>query len=213
MAAHFIDCAQGSAEWHEARRGIPTASMFDKVMARGRGGKSSEERNTYLYQLAAERITGEPMPGFSTPDTRRGHQMEDEARQAYAVITGNKVERVGFVLNGRAGASPDSRIVGQNGGQEIKTKLPHHVIKLIIEGGDSVPPEHIAQVQGQIEVCDFDFIDLTIYWPKITPIIVRTRRDAFVCANIRGEINRFNDELDLIVEQVQRYGRPLAEAA
>lgn len=213
MAAEFLDCAQGSAQWHEARRGIPTASMFGAVTATGRGGKSSAERNTYLYKLAAEIITGDPMPGFSTPDTRRGHAMEDEARQAYVVITGNQVERVGFCRNGRAGASPDSRLVGQNAGQEIKTKLPHFVIEQIMKGGDDVPPDHIAQVQGQIEVCDFDFLDLTIYWPKIPPIIVTMPRNAFVCAELRRAINRFNEDLDEVVEKVRRFGAPAERVA
>lgn len=50
-------CEQGSADWYEARRGIPTASMFSTVMASGRGGGESKTRRKYLLQLAGEILT------------------------------------------------------------------------------------------------------------------------------------------------------------
>ena len=36
MTMQIIDCEQGSAEWFEARAGIPTASEFSTVMSEGR---------------------------------------------------------------------------------------------------------------------------------------------------------------------------------
>jgi len=52
----FDDVEQGSEAWLELRRGIPTASMFQKLLANSAARK---ERETYLYRLAGERITGD----------------------------------------------------------------------------------------------------------------------------------------------------------
>ena len=49
----IIDCEQGSPEWFSARSGIPTASEFHTVMAKGKGGGESLTRKTYLLKLAA----------------------------------------------------------------------------------------------------------------------------------------------------------------
>ncbi|MGJ4997275.1 YqaJ viral recombinase family protein [Bradyrhizobium sp. HKCCYLS3077] len=99
-----INCEQNSAEWLRARMGIPTASQFSTVLAKGEG----ETRRTYLLKLAGEIITGEPMESFSNEHTERGHRMEAEARDLYAFQTGAALERVGFIRSGRAGCSPDS---------------------------------------------------------------------------------------------------------
>ena len=75
------DMQQGSPEWFAVRRGLPTASMFGTIMAKGRSGGDSKTRQTYLYKLAGERLTGEPMDNFSNHHMERGHAMEPEARQ------------------------------------------------------------------------------------------------------------------------------------
>ena len=57
-----FDCEQGTPEWLAARAGVVTASVFDVVQMKGRGGGVSETRRKLLYQLAAEIITGQPCP-------------------------------------------------------------------------------------------------------------------------------------------------------
>lgn len=54
MAVEIIDCEQGTPAWHEARRGIVTASNFSKILAKGEG----KVRATYMRTLAGEIITG-----------------------------------------------------------------------------------------------------------------------------------------------------------
>ena len=100
----------------------------------------------------------------TTGHTERGRVMEGEARRLYEFLNDAELQHVGFVRNGNTGCSPDS-LIGDGGVLEIKTKLPHLQIEVLI--ADELPPEHKAQVQGHLLVCDRDFVDFASYWPKI----------------------------------------------
>ena len=79
----IVDCEQGSEAWFRARMGIPTASEFATVMAKGRDGGASKTRAKYMRQLAGEIITGEPMESYSNGHMERGKEWEPDARDAY----------------------------------------------------------------------------------------------------------------------------------
>lgn len=199
----IITCAQNSEEWLRARAGIPTASQFSTVLAKGEG----KTRRTYMLKLAGEIITGEPMEGFSNEHTERGHAMEDEARDLYAFQTGAQLDRVGFIKDGRKGASPDS-LIGTDGGAEIKTKLPHLLIEILLKG--EVPPEHKAQIQGTLWVAKRQWWDIAIYWPKMPLFVKRMERDEAYIQKLATEVDRFNAELDDVVAQIGARGEALA---
>jgi hypothetical protein len=99
-------CEQGSEEWFAARLGIPTASQFQTIMAKGRDGGDSKTRRTYMMKLAGEILTGEPMDSFSNEHTERGHEMEPDARNLYAFMRDCEPQCVGFIRNGQKGCSP-----------------------------------------------------------------------------------------------------------
>ena len=81
----MFDVEQGSAEWHECRRGIPTASVFSTVMAIGKDGGASITRTKLLHKLAGEIITEEVAPdGYWSAAMERGKALEDEARDSYS---------------------------------------------------------------------------------------------------------------------------------
>lgn len=206
----IIDCDQNSDEWFRARMGIPTASEFSTVMAKGRGGGDSKTRQTYLYKLAGEIITGEPMESYSNAHMERGKAMEDDARAAYEFMTNTECERVGFIRSGRKGASPDS-LVGANGLVEIKTKLPHLIIETLLRG--DFPLEHKAQCQGQLWVAEREWIDIAVYWPGMPVFITRATRDEEYIATLASAVDEFNAELDSIVARVRAYGQPAQVAA
>jgi hypothetical protein len=199
----IINCEQNSSEWFEARRGIPTASQFATVMAKGEG----KTRRTYMMKLAGEIITGEPMESFSNVHTDRGHELEPEARDLYAFQTGAQLERVGFIRNGRSGASPDS-LISTNGGAEIKTKLPHLLGELILK--DEFPPEHKAQVQGTLWISKREWWDIAVYWKNMPLFVKRAFRDEPYIQKIATEVERFNAELDEVVSQIRRRGEVIA---
>lgn len=200
----IVTCDQGTDEWFRARMGIPTASEFATVMAKGRSGGDSKTRQTYLYKLAGEVITGEPMESFSNAHTERGHALEQEARNLYAFMVDAECERVGFIRSGRKGASPDS-LIGGAGMVEIKTKLPHLMIETILRG--EFPPEHKAQCQGQLWVAEREWIDIAVYWPGMPLFVTRAVRDEPYIRELSSAVDQFNAELDMIVDRVRAYGR------
>lgn len=194
----IFDCKQGTDIWFECRRGIPTASKFSTVMAKGEG----KTRTEYMRKLAGEILTGEPSEQFSNVHTERGTSLEEEARSTYAFITDTDPQLVGFMRNGNKGASPDS-LIGINGGLEIKTALPHIQIDRLER--DRLPPEHKGQVQGNIWISEREWWDFVSYWPGLPMLITRVYRDEEYIKQMSDEIERFNEELSALVARVRSY--------
>lgn len=198
-----FDCPQCSDEWYSARLGIPTASEFHTVLAKGQG----ITRKSYMLKLAGEVLTGEPAQSYNNDHMDRGKAMEDEARTLYAFMYDADTESVGFLRNGRKGWSPDS-LIGTNGGLEIKTAFPHILIDKLLK--DDFPPEHKAQVQGGIWVGEREWIDLVIYWPKLPLFVKRAYRDDVYIKALSDEVDRFNEELSATVEKISNYDMRIA---
>jgi hypothetical protein len=192
----IYDCEQGSPEWLQARLGVPSASRFSDVLAKGQG----ITRKKYLLTLAGEAITGELTDGYSNKHMERGQAMEDEARQAYAFNRDADPVSVGFMRRDRIGASPDS-LIGDDGLLEIKTKLP--ALQLEVLERDTLPPEHKAQVQGQLLVSGRAYVDFVSYWPKLPIFIVRVERDEAYIKTLEQALADFVGELDTYIN---RYG-------
>ena len=197
----IFDFEQGEEEWHRARLGIPTASKFATVMAKGEGKTRSE----YMRKLAGEILTGEVAEGFTNGHMDRGRSMEDEARETYAFVEDAEITRVGFIRNGNKGASPDS-LVGAKGGLEIKTALPHIQIDRLER--NRLPPEHVAQVRGNLWLSEREWWDFVSFWPRLPMLTVRVSRDEKYIKEMSSEIDRYNDELASLVERVKRFGAP-----
>lgn len=209
MTVQIINCEQNSPEWYEARRGVPTASEFASIMSNGRGKNESLTRRTYLNKLAGEIITGELTEQATTFHMERGKIMEDEARKLYSFMTDCDPQVVGFVRNEVAGASPD-RLIGDNGGLEIKTKLPHLQIDVLRR--DELPEEHKAQVHGSMWVTEREWWDFVSYWPTLPIFVKRVYRDEEYIKQIADAVIVFNDELAAVVESIRNYGQ-IKEAA
>lgn len=200
----ILFCEQGSPEWYAARAGIVTASEFQTLLMKGKGGGDSLTRKTYMRKLAGEIITGEPAESFTNVHMERGKVMEVEARDLYAFMTDCEPEQIGFIRNGRKGASPDS-LIDVDGGLEIKTKLPHLQIELLEK--DEVPSEHIAQIQGAMWVAEREWWDFVSYWPKLPLFVKRVYRDEEYIKAMAAALDQFNDELDAMVERIRAYDR------
>lgn len=201
MSVQIIDCEQGSPEWRLARLGIPTASEFSTVMAKGRGGGDSVTRRKYMLTLIGERLTGEiAAEGYTNVHMERGKVMEQEARDAYAFLKDIEPRQVGFIRNEIAGASPDS-LIGDTGLLEIKTKLPHLHLDVLYE--NRLPPEHVAQVQGQLWVSGREWLDFVSYWPKLRPFVIRVHRDEEYIAKLKIAVEDFSAELLNLMEKLK----------
>jgi len=206
----IIRCEQGTAEWLQARAGIPTASEFSTVMAKGKGSAESKTRRTYMLKLAGEVLTGLPMESYSNHHMERGKEMEAEARDLYSFLADVDPEQVGFIRNGFKGCSPDA-LVGDAGMVEIKTKLPHLQIDVLLSG--DLPPEHKAQCQGALWVAEREWIDFVSYWPKLPLFVTRVTRDEEYIKQLSAAVDQFNEELAAMVERIRAYETQERKAA
>lgn len=197
----IINCEQGSEDWFRSRMGIPTASEFSTVMAKGKA--ESKTRRTYMLKLIGERMTEQPMESYSNHHMERGKIMEAEARNFYAFQTDNEPELVGFIRNGEKGCSPDS-LIGPDGLLEIKTKLAHLQLAVLLAG--TLPSEHKAQVQGQIWVAEREWCDFCSYWPGLPLFVTRVHRDEEYIKGLAVGVDKFLSEMNDLQEQIkQRY--------
>jgi hypothetical protein len=195
-----MDLEQGTESWRRIRAGLPTASMFSAVLAKGEG----KTRRSYMCRLASEIITGEPAETYKSADMDRGNQMEAEARDFYVFSTDAELKRVGFITNGPKGCSPDS-LIGTDGMLEIKTQRGDLLIETLIK--NEFPSEHKAQCQGALWVAERDWIDIAIYWPKMPLFVKRATRDDVYIKTLSDAIDRFNDELQQTVARIRQFGR------
>jgi hypothetical protein len=202
MELQIFDCEQGSPEWYACRLGIPTASEFDTVQAKGKGGAESKTRRTYMLKLIGEQITGQPTYDYSNDHMERGKQMEAEARNLYAMVADVEPIKVGFMRRGDAGCSPDS-LIGTNGISEIKTKLAHLQLEVLLS--DRLPPEHVPQTQGQLWIAEREWCDFVSYWPGLPLFIKRVHRDEDYIRNLAAAVQAFNDEMQELTARVQQY--------
>lgn len=191
------DLEQGTEAWFKVRLGLPTASNFSAILAKGEG----KTRRSYMCKLAAEIVTGEPGEAFSTGAMERGKIMEADARALYALLSDAPLRQVGFISNGPKGCSPDS-LIGDEGGLEIKTERADRLVETLLKG--QVPTEHKAQIQGNLWVSERRWWDVLIFWPGMPPLIRRVTRDEPYIDNLAAEVGRFNSELADLVEKVRR---------
>jgi hypothetical protein len=194
----FAELQQGTDEWRQIRAGLPTASEFANILAKGEG----KTRRSYMLRLAGEILTGTPADTFENADTIRGHEMEPDARNLYAFMSDVEPQLVGFVRNGRKGCSPDA-LIGNDGLLEIKTKKPALLIDVLLKG--EFPPEHKAQCQGALWVTEREWIDLAVYWPGLPLFVSRATRDEAYIKTLSSAVDAFNEELDSIVASIRTY--------
>ncbi len=195
----IVECIQGAPEWFSARCGIPTASNFDKIITTE--GKSSKQRQKYLFQLAGEMVSGKPEETYQNSAMQRGNELEAEAREFYSFTAGEEVVQVGLCLSDEimAGASPDG-MVGEKGLLEIKCPtIAVHVGYLL---KNELPIEYFQQVQGQLFVIGRDWCDFMSYYPGIKPLIFRVKRDEEFIKLLRIELSVFCQELEETIKRI-----------
>lgn len=170
----LISCVQGSEEWHRARAGAITASMFKTARTRLKTGANKGEFSSaakdYAFRLAVERISGEPLDeGFETFAMRRGHELEPAARAAHEVAAGVIVKRCGFVLTDDSifGCSADG-FIGDDGGAEYKCLIaPDRLRSVYVENDLS---DFTDQVQGCMWITGRRYWHFGLFCPALASI-------------------------------------------
>jgi len=159
----------GSLEHMRRRVGKITMSRAKDLLTGGKG----KTRMSYILDVVAERLSGEPIEGYHGIDMERGHFLEDWALQAFTLKTGLDVERVAMILSDdeRIGASPDA-LIGSVAGVEIKCPKPRQHIRNMLQDGLK---EYIPQVQGNLWLTNRTIWYLVSYcpWVKHYPLHIQ----------------------------------------
>lgn len=199
MKIHY--CTQASPEWWELRRGIPTASGFDRILTPT--GKKSAQWDGYIAELAADTQCQTPsffsQYGVRTGAMEHGTATEPDARRWYSVERDVDVRQVGFCMSddGRYGCSPDG-LVGDDGALELKCPQPKTQAKYILKGYDCLPTEYKPQVHGHLIVTERPWVDFMSYCPGFRCILVRVEPDAYtklLAEAVAEFLERYEQEL------------------
>jgi hypothetical protein len=190
---------QGSPEWLAARLGIPSASMFAKLVTTK--GIWSASADAYINQLVAERLTGEREEVFQSHHMLRGTELEPDARDLYSLISDAEVTEVGFCLHDTlsAGCSPDG-LIGEDGGLEIKCAAPSTHVEYL--RGGVLPSKYKQQVMGCLWITGREWWDFVSYHPTMKPLIVRVERDEEYIAALEKCVTK---AVNLIEENVEKF--------
>lgn len=202
MIRYEVD--QGTAEWGILRIGRPTSSDFNKVMTST--GKPSDSVKTYENKLIAEIMLERPVRTIEpTSYMDRGSHMEFEARDAYQFINNDvKIEKAGFITDdlGRYGASPDAYKPDDNAGVEIKCPADHTHVDYLLDK-EKLKKKYMQQVQGQIFVCGFDYVDLFSYHPELPSVQVRIEPNKVHLNRLHNALRemriRMNTKLEFLI--------------
>lgn len=205
----IVECTQGSPEWHAARAGVITASMFGTARQRLKKGGFSAAANDYAFRLAIERISGTALDeGYETWAMRRGHELEPLARMEHEAKTGLLVETAGFVLtdDNAFGASADG-LIGTDGGSEYKCLVSPERLRTVLVDGDV--SEFQDQVQGCLWITNRLWWHLCLYCPALEPIgkqlqIIEVKRDEDYIDTMVADLLEFKTEVDRIEMALRR---------
>jgi putative phage-type endonuclease len=155
----IFNVSQGSSQWHLLRRGWSdesgsftpfrfTASQIYFLSGRSR----FKTREDYLKEVTGTTINREE----PNEHMLRGTRLEPIIRKMYERRSGNAVTEVGFVIPNWCpfiGVSPDG-FVEDDGCIEIKAPCKMY---------DTPKPEHYAQMQMQMAVCEKSWCDYVVY--------------------------------------------------
>jgi len=196
----ICEAPQGSVEWLTDRAGVFSASNFDKLITTK--GELSKQAQKYIYEIAAEKVSGIKAESFQSAAMSRGVELEAEAVDFYSLTHEVDPKEVGFVMDDlkRWGASPD-RLIGDNGLLEVKVPLPHTQVDYLLN--ENLYQDYKQQVQGQLFVTGREWCDLIAYSRGLKPLIVRVKRDDEFIAKLEAILISSCKELDAIVEKIK----------
>lgn len=197
-----IECEQKSKEWWGARRGVPSASEFHKIIT-PKTNKPSAQQDGYICKLIAEKYANiwPDESGFVSPAMQHGIDNEEAARLFYEFDNDLDVTQVGFCLSdcGRFGCSPDG-LIGDDGGLEIKVPSLETQARYLLEG--VLPPEYACQVHGSLAVTGRKWWDFVSYSEQLPTFKIRVEPDDFTKL-LHDEVLKFVEKYRRALEVIQ----------
>lgn len=149
MRFTIIDAEQRSLVWCAARLGRLTGSCAADMLATIKSGEAAGRRNLRL-RLVLERLTGKSQESeYISPAMQAGIDREPLAFAAYEAMTGDVVQRVGFVqhVSLLAGCSPDGYLGAFDKLMSIKCRQPAAHYDFLRSG--KIPGDSLTQLRHE----------------------------------------------------------------
>ena len=153
----YSDAPQKSPEWIAIRAPRIGASEIGAYMAKGMKGQYLAGRKEVEKKIAYAKAFGVPFEGYVNGAMQAGNDNEEFIANQYAMQQGVELEKIGCAYNDWFVASPDRKIVGQNGGVEVKWLYDKEFAELLLTGFPK--NEHYSQMQGQMWAFGWEFVD------------------------------------------------------
>ena len=197
----IIDCPQYSEQWFQETLASVGGSSISSVCAKGQG----KMRKNLLYRMAGEYLTGKPYEGYSNFNMERGLEEEGKSLEAYELITGFEIQKVGLCRREpHKHYSPDG-LIHSDGIAETKSAIPSIHIERI--DTDKVEGNYIKQMQWGLFICERTWCDFISYSPLVSvrPIWVkRFFRDEKLIKEMNDECDKFIKDLLEITNRIKR---------
>ncbi len=218
---------QLSPEWWEVRRGVPTASAFDRIITPAKG-ELSKSASGYIAELCGDVLCqtpnyftqqGRPINSFAI---QNGIDTEPEARRWLSMNARLDVAEVGFCYNADLGigCSPDG-LIGhefnpESGGDfnghpwfeakcqgvvELKCPLLATQVEYILAG--TLPTDYKPQCHGHLIVTGAAYCEFVSYARGAAPLRVRVERDGYT-DKVEAAVKTFVEQYRAALDRVRR---------
>ena len=198
---YYWELEQNTPEWLKARLGIITASEVNSIVTPKGAIKTGKGVDTYRNQKVSEIVTGRIADHFESYAMMKGHIGEVYAIESYSENYA-PTQSCGFItreIEGvTIGASPDA-IVGEDGGCEVKTLMPHLHVQTIL--ADAVPEDHINQIQTTLLVSGRKWWDYIQFQPGMSLFVKRVLPDPVRQELIIKAVKELNVSIDASVKK------------
>ena len=183
--------------------GIPTASAFDKIVTPGgKDGKPKASTSREGYHESSAR-RAHPEPDHWTPSSQpiwlTGNEFEAQAVASYEFQQDCETQQIGFVTNfdGKVVCSRDRFIVQNHEGRIGMQVPPAGHARCLLAGFDGrTGKEDKVQLQGQMWVCEKEWVDILSYAPGMPQALFRVHRDDDFIAELAVHVLSFARELE-----------------
>jgi len=190
---------QGTPEWKHARCGSLGASRVAEALAKTKTGWGASRANV-MADLIIERLTGNPVEGFTTAAMQWGTEQEPNARAEYELRHRCEVTEVGLIRHpsiANTHASPDG-LVGDDGLLEIKA--PQAAAHLETLQSRAVPGKYETQILWQLACTGRAWCDYVSFHPQMPAamqlFVKRVHRDPSRIAEMERHVSDFLREVD-----------------
>jgi len=192
---------QGTDEWMLEKIGKTSASNASRIITNG--GKPSKQREGYLYELAAEAVTGVKAESYKNANMEEGNDREEESRKLFEMVNNVEVEQVGVIYKDEKKeflCSPDG-LINREEGLELKNVLPKTQAKYLHKG--TLPSDYFGQIQMSLFITGFKLWWFCSYSPGMKPLIIPVEPDKDFHIKLQVDLEIFCQDLQEIINKIK----------